>query len=110
MGGPGGAQMHFAVETFMDEVALVTNTDPVEFRLRYLENPRDKAVIRAAAEKANWQPRGGARKQAKGNVLTGQRIAYAIRGASRLAIIAEGQADRTRATVWARRFVMAHDF
>jgi nicotinate dehydrogenase subunit B len=109
MRDPGGPQMHFAVESFMDEVALATNTDPVEFRLRYLENPRDKAVIRAAAEKANWQKRVGARKQAKGNILAGQGIAYAIRGASRVAIIAEVEVDRTTAKVWARRFVVAHD-
>ena len=85
MRDPGGPQMHFASESFMDEVALATNMDPVEFRLRYLENPRDKAVIKAAAEKANWQPRVGARKQANGNILTGQGIAYAERGATRVA-------------------------
>ena len=43
MRDPGGPQMHFAVESFMDEVALATNMDPVEFRLRYLKDPRDIA-------------------------------------------------------------------
>jgi nicotinate dehydrogenase subunit B len=109
MRDPGGPQMHFAVESFMDELALATNMDPVAFRLRYLENPRDKAVIMAAAEKANWQPRVGARKQANGNILTGQGIAYAVRGATRVAVIAEVEVDRTTAKVWARRFFVAHD-
>ena len=49
---PVGPQTHFAVESFMDELALAINMDPVEFRVRNLTNPRDVAVIKAAAEKA----------------------------------------------------------
>jgi nicotinate dehydrogenase subunit B len=109
MRDPGGPQMHFAVESFMDEVALATNMDPVAFRLRYLDDPRDRAVIMAAAEKANWQPRVGARKQQNGDILTGQGIAYAVRGVTRVAVIAEVEVDRSTARVWARRFVVAHD-
>jgi nicotinate dehydrogenase subunit B len=109
MRDPGGPQMHFAVESFMDELALATNTDPVAFRLRYLENPRDKAVIQVAADKAGWQPRVGARKQANGNILTGQGIAYAVRGETRVAVIAEVEVNRTSGRVWGRRFFVAHD-
>jgi nicotinate dehydrogenase subunit B len=109
MRDPGGPQMHFAVESFMDELALATNTDPVAFRLRYLENPRDKAVIQAAADKAGWQPRVGARKQANGDILAGQGIAYAVRGETRVAVIAEVEVNRTTGRVWGRRFFVAHD-
>jgi nicotinate dehydrogenase subunit B len=109
MRDPGGPQMHFAVESFMDELALATNMDPVAFRLRYLEEPRDKAVIQAAAEKANWQPRVGARKQANGDILTGQGIAYAVRGETRVAVIAEVEVNRITGKVWGRRFFVAHD-
>jgi CO/xanthine dehydrogenase Mo-binding subunit len=41
----------------MDELALAAECDPVEFRLRHLEDERARAVLEAAAEKANWQPR-----------------------------------------------------
>jgi CO/xanthine dehydrogenase Mo-binding subunit len=109
MRDPGGPQMHFAVESFMDELALATNMDPVAFRLRYLQEPRDKAVIQAAAEKAKWEPRVGARKQGSGNILTGQGIAYAVRGETRVAVIAEVEVNRTTGKVWARRFFVAHD-
>jgi hypothetical protein len=61
MRDPGGPQTTFAVESFMDELALATNTDPVEFRLRYLKDARDIAVVKAAAEEANWKPRASRR-------------------------------------------------
>jgi CO/xanthine dehydrogenase Mo-binding subunit len=42
-------------------------------------------------------------------VFTGQGIAYAVRGATRVAVIAEVEVNRTTAKVWARRFFVAHD-
>ncbi|MBI3710715.1 MAG: molybdopterin-dependent oxidoreductase, partial [Proteobacteria bacterium] len=54
---PVGPQIHFASESFMDEVAATINVDPVEFRLRHVKNARDIAVIKAAAEKAGWVSR-----------------------------------------------------
>ena len=58
---PGGPQVHFAVESFMDELAYSLGVDPVEFRLKYVKDARDIAVIKAATEKAGWAKRTGAR-------------------------------------------------
>ncbi len=55
--GLGSYSNVFAIESFMDELAHAAGCDPVEFRLRNLENERAKAVITAAAEKAGWQSR-----------------------------------------------------
>jgi nicotinate dehydrogenase subunit B len=46
----------FALESFVDELAAVAGVDPVEFRLRHMKDPRARAVIEAAAKRANWQP------------------------------------------------------
>jgi CO/xanthine dehydrogenase Mo-binding subunit len=106
---PAGPQIHFASESFLDELALATNTDPVEFRLRYLSDARDLAVVKAVAEKAKWQPHVGARKQVRGDVYVGQGISYAVRGATRVAVIAEVEVNRKTNRVWVRRYFIAHD-
>ncbi|MGF6229497.1 nicotinate dehydrogenase subunit B [Inquilinus ginsengisoli] len=50
-----GAQMNvFAIESFMDELALAAGADPVEFRLKHLDDPRGRDVIAAAAEAFGW--------------------------------------------------------
>jgi nicotinate dehydrogenase subunit B len=50
-----GAYMNvFSLESFMDELAAAAKADPVEFRLRYLEDPRAKEVIRIAAARFGW--------------------------------------------------------
>src|SRR5205807_7902143 len=50
-----GAYMNiFSVESFMDELAQAAGADPVEFRLRHLDDPRAREVIAAAAERFGW--------------------------------------------------------
>jgi len=44
----------FAIEGFMDELAAAARADPVEFRLRHLEDARATAVVKAAAERFGW--------------------------------------------------------
>jgi CO/xanthine dehydrogenase Mo-binding subunit len=58
---PVGPQVHFASESFIDELAAALNLDPVEFRLKYVKDPRDIALIKAVAEKSGWQSRPNAR-------------------------------------------------
>src|SRR5256885_3275349 len=57
-----GAHMNvFAIESFIDELALRAGADPVEFRLRHLQDPRAREVITTAAERFGWSgrcPRG----------------------------------------------------
>src|SRR5262249_52553205 len=51
----GGYMNVFSIESFMDELAKAANVDPVEFRLRHLDDARARAAIRLAADKFDWR-------------------------------------------------------
>ena len=107
---PVGPQVHFASESFIDELAVASGADPVEFRLRYLTAPRDIAVVKAAAERAGWQPRpAGPRDKGSADVASGRGIAFVQRSGTVVAVIAEIEIDRRSGRVWPRRWVVAHD-
>jgi nicotinate dehydrogenase subunit B len=44
----------FAAESFLDELALAADRDPVEYRLAYLSDPRARAVVESAASRFGW--------------------------------------------------------
>jgi nicotinate dehydrogenase subunit B len=50
----GGYMNVFAVESFIDELALAAKTDPVAFRLKHLTDQRSRDVVQLAAEKFGW--------------------------------------------------------
>jgi nicotinate dehydrogenase subunit B len=106
---PVGPQIHFASESFMDEVASALGVDAIEFRLRYVKDPRDIAVIKAAAEKAGWQTRPSPRRDQTGPNVSGRGIAYAQRNGTRVAMIAEVDIDRRSGKIHVRKFTVAHD-
>jgi isoquinoline 1-oxidoreductase beta subunit len=62
--GVGPTHNVFVVEGFVDELAYAAKRDPVDYRKALLsKNPRSKAVLELAAEKAGWgaplPPRSG---------------------------------------------------
>jgi CO/xanthine dehydrogenase Mo-binding subunit len=56
----------FAAESFMDELALASDTDPLAFRLAHLKDERGRAVLEAAAATANWRAAPRADGQGQG--------------------------------------------
>jgi nicotinate dehydrogenase subunit B len=106
---PVGPQIHFASESFIDEVASALSVDPVEFRLRHVKDARDIALIKAAAEKAGWQTRPSPRRDQTGDKVSGRGIAYSQRNGTRVAVVAEVDVDRSSGKIWARKFTVAHD-
>jgi nicotinate dehydrogenase subunit B len=106
---PLGPQLNFASESFVDELAFATQTDPVAFRLDYLADERGVAVIEAAAKRAGWTPRVAGSARPKGETLTGRGIAYARRRNTHVAAIVEVEVNRRTGRIWPRRWTVAHD-
>jgi nicotinate dehydrogenase subunit B len=106
---PVGPQIHFASESFMDEVAAALDQDPVQFRLAHVKDARDIAVIKGAAERYGWETRTSPRRDQKGDKVNGRGIAYSQRNGTRVAAVAEVDIDRSTGKIWVKRFVVAHD-
>jgi nicotinate dehydrogenase subunit B len=50
-----GAHLNvYAIESMMDELALLAGRDPIEFRLGRLGDPRARAVLERVAEASDW--------------------------------------------------------
>jgi len=77
---------HFARESHMDELAGALGIDPLEFRLRNLNNDRQRAVLVAAGEKFGW----GKQKAVPGH---GCGLALGFEKGSYLAACAEVSVD-----------------
>ena len=111
MRDPVGPQIHFASESFIDEVAAVAGADPIEFRLRYLKAPRDADVVKAVARRAGWRagPAGTVRRGGSGDVATGRGMAFVERGHTVVAVVADVEVNKRTGEVRAPHFVVAHD-
>jgi nicotinate dehydrogenase subunit B len=110
-------QNTFANECFMDELCIRAKADPVDFRLRHLDNARVIGVIKAAAQAANWKKRASpAASLAKTGlgitgVVSGRGIACVDYegGNGFAALIAEVDVNLETGLVRPTRFVVALD-
>jgi nicotinate dehydrogenase subunit B len=105
----GGFHNVFALESFMDELALAAGVDAVEFRLRHLKDPRAKAVIEAVAKKAGWKP--GTNLAAGNNAMQGRGVGFAKYKnlATYVAVIADVAVDAKTGIIRVQRLAAVAD-
>jgi nicotinate dehydrogenase subunit B len=108
----------FAHESWIDEAAAMAGVDPVEYRLRYLHDPRGVAVVEATAERAGWSPHVSPRPpRVEDGVLKGRGFAYALYvhskfpgyGAAWAAWVADVSVDPTTGEVAVTKVTVGHD-
>ena len=107
---PFGVPHLFGMESFLDEIAVATNSDPIELRLRHLKKDREQELVRAAAKQYGWDTRPSPRKdQAQGNIAQGRGFAYRLMHDTYVAMIAEVKVHRDTGAIEVERIVVAHD-
>ncbi len=112
----------FAHESYIDELAHAAGVDPVEFRLRYLKEPRAAELVRTTAESAGWVAHTAAQQNAHlpgdaPDIVHGQGVAYARYmhskwpgfGAAWAAWVADVEVNRKTGEVYVKRVVVGHD-
>jgi nicotinate dehydrogenase subunit B len=99
----GAAANTFANESCMDELAIAAHSDPLEFRLRHMTDPRAIEVLEAAAQRAGW---GTTLMPGQGRGLA---FAQYENDAAIVATVAQVQVDQVSGAVRVTNMVVAHD-
>ncbi|GIL38548.1 xanthine dehydrogenase family protein molybdopterin-binding subunit [Roseiterribacter gracilis] len=108
---PGRMQNTFANEAFVDELAAAANVDPLEFRMRYLDDARGKELLQRLGTFAKWQKRTGPRATASGDKVTGRGLAYVFYELNRTYVgaVADVEVDRKSGAIRVTRFAVVQD-
>lgn len=107
MRAPQEMQTRFAQESFIDEVAHAAGKDPVAFRLEHMQDPREKEVLKAAADKIGWDGSGPPKR--KGKVMVGRGLSVHSGYQSYAAVACEVEVHRDTGRIHLRKVVVATD-
>jgi nicotinate dehydrogenase subunit B len=111
MRAPQEMQTRFAQESFIDEVAHAAGNDPVEFRLKHMQDVREKDVLRAAADKFGWSPSWSPNRvgSSRGKLSVGRGAAVFSGYGSYTAIACEVEVHEDSGRIRVRKIVVALD-
>ena len=108
---PGRLQNTYANECFVDELAAAANMDPLEFRMKMLDDKRGLELLNRLAAVAKWEKRPSPQKSASGNVAKGRGVSYVKYELVRTYIgaVAEVEVDRSTGVIRVSKFTVVHD-
>jgi nicotinate dehydrogenase subunit B len=113
---PGRMQNTFCNESFMDELAAAVGADPLEFRLRYLNDPRGVELLKRLADFAHWQGRTSSGRESSlkresGDVATGRGLTYIKYELARTYVgaVADVEVNRTSGEIRVKHFAVVQD-
>jgi nicotinate dehydrogenase subunit B len=107
---PGQLSRCFASESLLNEIAADLGVDPVEFRLRYLTaDARGTDVLKAVAEKSQWQKRRQPAANSNSAAANGRGVAMTRRAGGYAAAVADVEVNKSTGKVTVQRITLAHD-
>jgi len=108
---PGRMQNTYANECFIDELAATANMDPLEFRMKYLDDKRGLELLDRLAAVTKWEKRPSPQKSASGSAVKGRGVSYVKYELLRTYIgaVAEVEVDRDTGVIEVRKFTVVHD-
>lgn len=108
---PGRMQNTYANEAFLDEIAAAAKADPLEYRLRYLKDPRGVELLERLRAVAKWQARPSPQGDLSGDVVRGRGLSYVKYELNRTYIgaVAEVEVNRGTGDIRCTRFIVVHD-
>jgi nicotinate dehydrogenase subunit B len=106
---PGRLQNTFANESFLDEIAAATGSDPLDVRLKYLTDTRGKELLERLAGLSKWRERPKPDRNA--DTVTGRGLAYVKYELVRtyVGVVAEVEVNRKTGALAVKRFYVTHD-
>lgn len=107
---PGRLQNTFANESFLDELAAAADADPLEFRLRYLKDPRGIELLDRLAKLAKWEKSPPTRDNAA-DIATGRGLSYVKYELVRTYVgaVADVEVNRKTGHIRVKRFFVVQD-
>jgi len=116
---PGRMQNTFCNESFMDELAAAVGADPLEFRLRYLNDPRGVELLKRLASVAQWPGRSSpgqsssdrTTKRETGDIATGRGLTYVKYELARTYVgaVADVEVNRKSGEIHVKHFAVVQD-
>jgi nicotinate dehydrogenase subunit B len=106
---PGRLQNTFANESFLDEIAAATGSDPLDIRLKYLNDARGKELLERLAGLSKWRERP--KPDGNADSVIGRGLAYVKYELVRtyVGVVAEVEVNRKTGELGVKRFYVVHD-
>ena len=106
---PGRMQNTFCNEAFVDELAAAAGADPLEFRLKHLDDPRGTELLKRLASLAQWK--GRTPTKPNGEIATGRGVSYVKYELARtyVAAVADVEVNRSNGVIRVKHFAVVQD-
>jgi nicotinate dehydrogenase subunit B len=99
----------FALESLIDELAARVNEDPVDFRLKHMNDERAVDVLNAAVQKAGWQQNAGGGGRGMGVCFALYNANPESPSSTYMAYVAEVEVDQESGNVQVQKMTCAID-